>query len=133
LLIPVNLSYTHRETSSLTEAYLDFYLQRLPSAIVQVTLEPSRNQTLDATFKPHFPEQSIISLLVEEQLVVSAQCGVNFAVLVEVRSDSPCAVIKVEKEDHALADVDEKADVTAASEDIVSYVRVMVRGSDLLC
>jgi hypothetical protein len=54
-------------------------------------------------------------------------------VLVKVRSDGPCAVVKVEEEDHALADVDEKANVAATSVKIVSYMDTMTTTGGLLC
>ena len=46
---------------------------------------------------------------------MTAQRRVNFTVLVEVRSDVPGAVIEIEEENHAFADVNEEADLPAAS------------------
>ncbi len=48
--------------------------------------------------------------------MVSAERGVNFAVLVEIRCDGPGPMVEIEEEDHAFPDVDEEADVTAASD-----------------
>lgn len=91
------------------------YLQALPPPIIHIALESPGNQALDAAVEPDLSEQSIVALLVEEELVVAAQGGVDFAVLVEVRRHVPCAVVEVEEENHALADVDEKTDLAAAS------------------
>lgn len=65
--------------------------------------------------QPHSPQQSIVPLLVENELPVTAEPGVHLAVLVEVRRVVPAAVLVVEVEDHALTDVDEEARVDAAS------------------
>ena len=65
--------------------------------------------------QPHVPEKSVIPLLVEDQLAVAPQAGVHLAVSVEVRGKVPRAVMVVEVEDGTFADVDEKADVFAAS------------------
>jgi hypothetical protein len=70
-------------------------------------------------FEPHFPQQRIIPLLVEEELMVSSQRGINLAVLVEVRGNSPATVIEIEVEKHAFAYVDKKADIATTS---VKYV-----------
>ena len=45
---------------------------------------------------------------------------IHFAVLIQVRCDSPCAVVLVEEENHAFADVDENADLAPASAIIIS-------------
>lgn len=47
--------------------------------------------------------------------MVSSERWVHFAVLVKVRCNSPSTVVLVEKEDHAFANVDEDADLAAAS------------------
>lgn len=47
--------------------------------------------------------------------MVSSQCGIDLAMLVEVRRDCPTAVIEVEVEKHALAYINEQADIAAAS------------------
>jgi hypothetical protein len=49
-------------------------------------------------------------------LVMASQRGIHLTVFVQVRRDSPGTVIKVEEEDHALANVYEESDLTAASE-----------------
>lgn len=90
-------------------------LQRLPAAVVDIALELPGNQALNAALKPHLSEQGIVPLLVQEQLVVTAERRVDFAVLVQVRRDGPGAVVLVEKEDHAFANVDEDADLATAS------------------
>jgi hypothetical protein len=47
-------------------------LHAFPPPIIDLALQPSRNQTLNPTFKPNFPEQRIIPALVQEQLVMAA-------------------------------------------------------------
>jgi hypothetical protein len=90
-------------------------LHTFPPPIINFALQPPRNQTLNTTFKPNFPEQRIIPSLIQEQLVMAAQRGVDFTMFVEIRSDGPGAVVEIEEEDHAFADVDEEADLSAAS------------------
>lgn len=68
--------------------------------------------------QPHIPQQSVIPLLVEDQLAVTSQAGVDFTVSVEVRSKVPRAVVVVEVEDGTFADVDEEADVFTAPGDM---------------
>ena len=53
--------------------------------------------------------------MVKDKLAIAAETGVNFAVAVEVRGIVPGAVVVVQVEDGALADVDEEADVLATS------------------
>lgn len=47
--------------------------------------------------------------------MVASKRGIDFAVLVEIRRNGPGAVAAVEEEHHAFADVDEDADLAAAS------------------
>ena len=91
------------------------YLQALPPAVVDVALESTCNQALNATLEPHLPQQCVISLLIQEQLVVSAQCWIHFTMLVEIRSNCPGAVIQVEEENHAFANMDKEANLATAS------------------
>ena len=65
--------------------------------------------------QPHIPQQSVISLLVQDQLPVPSQPRVDLAVLVEVRRKMPGPVVVVEVKHCALADVDEEPYVLAAS------------------
>lgn len=88
--------------------------QRLPPAIVDVSFKLPRNQTLYAALQPNLTEKRIVPLLIKEELVMTSERGVDLAVLVEIRGDSPSAVVAVEEEHHALANVDEDADLTAA-------------------
>lgn len=46
--------------------------------------------------------------------MASPECGIHLPVLVQVRCDSPCAVILVEKENHAFPDVDEETNIATA-------------------
>lgn len=48
-------------------------------------------------------------------MAVPSQAGVDFAVSVEIRSKVPRAVVVVKVKDGTFADVDEEADVFAAS------------------
>lgn len=47
--------------------------------------------------------------------MVTAQRRINFAMLVEIRSDVPGAVVEIKEENHAFADVNKEADLAAAS------------------
>ena len=64
--------------------------------------------------QPYIAQESVVPLLVKNKLAIAAQTGVNFAVAVEVRSIVPRAVVVVQVEHGAFADVDEEADVFAA-------------------
>jgi hypothetical protein len=92
-----------------------FHLHALPSPVVDIHLQLPSNQALNSMFEPHFSQQRIIPLLVEEELMVSSQRGINLTVLVEVRRNSPTTVIEIEVEKHTFAYVDEKADIATAS------------------
>lgn len=65
--------------------------------------------------QPHVAEKLVVALLVENELAVAAQARVDLAVAVEVGRVVPRAVVVVKVEDGAFADVDEEADVLAAS------------------
>lgn len=65
--------------------------------------------------QPACAQQRIISLLIQEQLSIVTQSGVDLAVLVDVRGHHPRARVMMDKVDSALADVDEKADILLAS------------------
>lgn len=65
--------------------------------------------------QPHITEESIVPLLVQDQLTVASQTRVNFAVTVEVWGVVPGSVVVVQIQHRAFADVDEQADVLAAS------------------
>lgn len=64
-------------------------LDRLPSSVVVVCLELAANCRRNPMRQPHIAQQSIITLLVEDQLAVSSQSRVDFAVPVEVWSKVP--------------------------------------------
>lgn len=74
--------------------------------------------------QPDVPKQSVVSLLVEDQLAVATKAGVDFAVAVEVGGKVPRAIVVVEVEDGAFADVDEEADVLAASANVLASVNI---------
>lgn len=65
--------------------------------------------------QPHISEESIVSFLIQNQLTVSPESGINLAMAVEVWSEVPGAVLVMEVEDRAFADVDEETHVFAAS------------------
>lgn len=91
------------------------YLQRLPASSIHIAFESSGDHTRDAMIEPSFSEQFVVALLIEEQLVVATEGGVDFAVTVEVGCVIPASVAVMKKQDHAFANVDEDADVAAAS------------------
>lgn len=65
--------------------------------------------------QPHVPQQGIVTPLVEEQLALVLQAGIDFPVLVEVGGRVPTAVPVVHEQDVAFSDVDEETDVAAAA------------------
>lgn len=65
--------------------------------------------------QPHVPQQGVVAALVEKQLALVLQAGIDFPVLVEVRGRVPAAVPVVHEQDVAFADVDEETDVAAAA------------------
>ena len=87
----------------------------LPPPVVGIRLQLSRNCCWDPVLQPHIPQQCVIPFLVQEQLSIPPQPGVDLAVLVEVGGVGPAAVLVVQVEDGALADVDEETDFVAAS------------------
>lgn len=90
-------------------------LQRLPAPIIHIPFKPSSNRARDPVIQPNVPQQLVVALLVQEQLMMSAERRVRLAVLIEIRRNRPAAVSVVQIEDHAFADVDEETDVYAAS------------------
>ena len=81
----------------------------LPAAGVNVAFQSSANTTLNTMLQPDVSKQTVVPFLLEEQLVVSAQCRIRFAMLVQVRRVGPAAVVAVQEEDHTLAHVDEQS------------------------
>lgn len=65
--------------------------------------------------QPHLSQQSVVSLLVQDQLPVPSKSRVNLPMSVQVRREVPGPVVIVQVEHRALADVDEEADVLTAS------------------
>jgi hypothetical protein len=63
--------------------------------------------------EPCLSEQLVISLLVEEKLMVATQSRVDLTVAVQVRRMVPATMAMVQEQDHALANVDEYANATA--------------------
>lgn len=91
-------------------------LQALPTPIVDIAFQAPSDQTWDSSFQPHLPQQRIVPLLIQEQLVMASERWVHLTVLIEVRSDGPGAMLVVEEEHHAFSNVDEETNVTTASE-----------------
>lgn len=78
----------------------------LPATIINVALQSSGNQALDSTLQPHLPKQYVISLLVQELLMMTSQSRVYLPVLVQIRSHRPRTVVEVQEYDHAFANID---------------------------
>lgn len=93
---------------------LNAVLKCLPTSSVHITFQSSRNDTRNTVVEPCLSEQLVISLLVEEQLMVAAQSRVDFAVAVQIRRMVPATMAVVQEQDHALANVDEYANAAAA-------------------
>jgi len=85
----------------------------LPTSGVHITFESSRDHTRNAVIKPCLSEQLVISLLVEEQLMMATQSRVHLTVTIQIRRMIPAAMAVMQEQDHALADVDEYANASA--------------------
>ena len=90
-------------------------LQSLPPTVVDVSLQFPADHGRDAVLQPDGTKESVVALLVEKELPVSAQARVDFAVLVEVGRVRPAAIVAVQIENGAFANVDEETDVNATS------------------
>lgn len=90
-------------------------LDSLPPSIINLRLQLPTNRRRDAVRQPHVAQQLVVPLLVENQLPIAAQARVDFAMAVEIRRIMPRAVVVVQVEHGAFTDVDEEADVFAAS------------------
>ena len=99
----------------MTRSSLPDPLQSLPPAVIDIRLQLPCNHGRDSQAQPHIAEQGIVSLLVQAQLSAMPQSRVRFAVFVEIRGQVPAAVLIVQVEDAAFADVEEEACVNAAS------------------
>lgn len=65
--------------------------------------------------QPHVAQEPVVTLLVQDQLAIASETGVDFAVAVEVGGVVPRSILVVEVEDCAFADVDEETDVLSTS------------------
>lgn len=65
--------------------------------------------------QPHVAQEPVVAFLVQNQLAVASETGVDLAVAVEVGGVVPRSVLVVEVEDCAFADVYEETDVLSAS------------------
>lgn len=59
--------------------------------------------------------------------MVSSECRIHFTMLIQVRCDGPRAVVLVEEEDHAFADMDENADLAPTSAVTISSSSQAIR------
>jgi hypothetical protein len=64
--------------------------------------------------EPCLSEQLVISLLVEEELMVATKSRVNLTVAVQIRRMVPTTMAVVQEQNHALANVDKYANTAAA-------------------
>ena len=92
-------------------------LKTLPPPVIDIAFQSSRNQTLNPTFKPYLPQQRIIPLLIQKQLMMSPKRRVDFTMPIKIRSYGPGTVVKIQEENHAFPDMDEEADVAATPSD----------------
>lgn len=93
----------------------------LPSTIINIRLQLPSNHRRNPLSQPHIPEQRIIAFLTQRQLTTATETEIGFAVFVEIRGQVPAAVLVVEVQDAAFADVEEETDVDAASRDEDEY------------
>jgi hypothetical protein len=63
--------------------------------------------------KPYVAKKLVVSFLVEDQLAVAAEAGVNLAVTIQVWGSVPGSVLVVEIENCALSDIDKETDILA--------------------
>jgi hypothetical protein len=96
------------------------HLKGFPTASICVAFKLPCNRALHLMIQPHIPQQNIIPLLIQKQLVMPPQSRINLAMLIQIRREIPTAVCTIEEQNHALAYVDEEADVGAAPEVMVS-------------
>ena len=90
------------------------YLQGFPTTRIRVPFQLPCNRALHLMIQPHIPQQNIISLLVQKQLMMPPQRGINLTMFIQIRREKPTTVCSIEEQNHALAHVDEEPDVGAA-------------------
>jgi hypothetical protein len=88
-------------------------LKGFPSPVIDVCLQLATDSGRDVVVQPHISEESVVSFLIQDQLTVSSESRINLAMAVEVWSEVPGAVLVMEIEDRAFADVDEETHVFA--------------------
>ena len=93
-------------------------LHSLPPTIIDIRLQFPRNHGRYALPQPHVPVKRIISLLIQKKLSSSSQSSVRLAKFVEIWCWIEAAVLVMEVEDAAFADVEEEPGVDSASSDI---------------
>ena len=96
------------------------HLKCFPTARICVSFQLPCNRALHLMIQPHIPQQNIIPLLIQIQLVMPPQRRINLAMLIQIRREKPTAVCAIEEQNHALAHVDEESNVAAAPKIMVS-------------
>jgi hypothetical protein len=91
------------------------YSKRLPTPIIRISLQASSNCTRNPMIQPNLPIQLIISLLIQEKLMMSSERRIRFPMFIEIRRMHPRSILTIEEDDHAFANIDEKTYCTAAS------------------
>ena len=91
------------------------YSHSLPSTIIDIRFQFPRNHSRNTLLQPHVPIQSIIPLLIQEELSSSPQAGIRFAVFVQVGGRIEAAVLVVQVKYAAFADIQEEAGVNTAT------------------
>ena len=87
----------------------------LPSTIVDIRLQFPRNRSRGSLLQPNIPVQCIVPLLIKEKLSPSSKSRVRLAVFVQIGRRVEAAVLVVQVEHAAFADVEEETCVDAAS------------------
>lgn len=91
-----------------------------PSPVIDVCLQLATDRGRNVVIQPHITEEAIVSFLIQNQLPISSEPGINLAMAVKVWSKVPGAVLVMEVEDRAFAYVDEEAHVFATSSGVRS-------------
>jgi hypothetical protein len=75
--------------------------------------------------EPCLSEQLVISLLVEEELMVATKSRVNLTVAVQIRRMVPATMTVVQEQNHALANVDKYANAAATSVSLLAMFNII--------
>lgn len=85
----------------------------LPTAIIDVRLQFSGNHGWDTLLQPDISVQSVVSLLVEEELPATSKSRIGLPIPIEVRRRIETTVSVVEVKYAALADIEEEPCIDA--------------------